>query len=47
MTPSTLFCKQWNKYTQNHLNTKKKLAHKDFMQQEIEQRTRDWKVELT
>jgi hypothetical protein len=28
--------------SQNHLNIKKKLAPKDFMQQE-----RDWKVELT
>jgi hypothetical protein len=33
--------------SQNHLNTKKKLAHKDFMQQEIEQQKRDWEVELT
>jgi hypothetical protein len=33
--------------SQNHLNIKKKLTHKDFIQQEIEQQERDWKVELT
>jgi hypothetical protein len=33
--------------SQNHLNTKKKLAHKDFMRQKIRQQMRDWKVELT